>query len=148
MSEQKPILSGLLNGLLLVSGLLYSTMHLRVALSEKPILEKQAVLSAQALTEVKALQGQADEAIAKREEQLKLASQTETQYAALLTELLDLAKVDPDARTITNKWKIQQQGASQEAPPATDAGKQAAPPKAKPPAAPAGAANPAAKGAQ
>ena len=115
MSESNPRLSGVLHSLLLVSALLYSSMHLRVALSEQPILEKQTVIAAQALSDVKNLQQQTDETIASREEQLRLAGQTETQYAALLTDLLEFAKVDPDARSIIAKWKIQQQGTTQAA---------------------------------
>ena len=44
----------------------------------------------------------------------KAMSEMEAKYAALLSELIELAKVDADARAITQKWKIQQQGQASE----------------------------------
>jgi hypothetical protein len=90
--------------------ILFVSAQLRVVAIEKPMLEAQLNASAQRLTATKAAQVQADEALQKREEQVKALAETEAKYAALLTELIELAKVDPDARAITQKWKIQQQG--------------------------------------
>lgn len=90
--------------------ILFVSAQLRVVGIEKPMLEAQLNASAQRLTATKAAQIQAEEALLKREEQVKALAETEAKYAALLTELIELAKVDPDARAITQKWKIQQQG--------------------------------------
>ena len=96
-----------------LAGLLVIGGQLRVALIEKPYAATQLNYAAQKLTNLKTTQTQTDEAIEKREQQIKRASAMETQYAALLTDLIEIAKVDPDARMITQKWKIQQQGQSQ-----------------------------------
>jgi hypothetical protein len=96
-----------------VAGIVLLAGQLSVALIEQPHTAAQLTYAAQRLTAVKTTQTQTDEAIEKREQQIKRASALETQYAALLTDLLEIAKVDPDARTITQKWKIQQQGQSQ-----------------------------------
>lgn len=89
---------------------LFISAQLRVVAIERPMLEAQLNASAQRLTATKAAQVQADEALQKREEQVKALAETEAKYAALLTELIELARLDPDARAITQKWKIQQQG--------------------------------------
>lgn len=96
---------------LALAAVLFIGAQLRVAAIEKPMLEAQLNASAQRLTATKAAQVQAEEALQKREEQVKALSETEAKYAAFLTELLELAKTDPDAKAITQKWKIQQQGA-------------------------------------
>jgi hypothetical protein len=93
-----------------LAALFYLGAQLRVAAIEKPILEAQLNTSAQRLTSTKAAQVQAEEALQKREEQIKALAEMEGKYAALLTDLIDLAKTDNDARAITQKWKIQQQG--------------------------------------
>jgi hypothetical protein len=96
---------------LAVAAILAVGTQLRVAAIEKPMLEAQLNASAQRLTATKSAQVQAEEALQKREEQVKSLSETEAKYAAFLTELLELAKTDPDAKAVTQKWKIQQQGA-------------------------------------
>ncbi|RFC46187.1 MAG: hypothetical protein DVB28_000191 [Verrucomicrobia bacterium] len=98
-----------LAGIALVAVLFFGT-QLRVGALEKPMLEAQLNYSAQRLTATKSAQTQADESLKKRDEQMKALSETEAKYAALLTELIELAKTDVDARAITQKWKIQQQG--------------------------------------
>ena len=121
-----------------LAAILFLGTQLRLAGLEKPMLEAQLNYSAQRLTSTKAAQVQADEALKKRDEQVKGMSDTEAKYAALLTELIDLAKTDADARAITQKWKIQQQGQ----PAGTETGSQevkpmkvqaVAPPKSKAP---------------
>lgn len=97
---------------LAVAGVFLVGAQIRVASIERPALEAQLSAAAQRLTSTKTAEVQADEAIQKREEQLKALSETEAKYAALLTELIELAKTDADARAITQKWKIQQQGQS------------------------------------
>ena len=103
----------------MVAGLVMLSGQLGVALIERPYSTAQLNYAAQRLTAVKTTQTQTDEAIEKREQQIKRASALETQYAALLTDLIEIAKVDPDARMITQKWKIQQQGQSPAQEPAT-----------------------------
>ena len=93
-----------------LAGIFLVGAQIRVASIEKPALEAQLNAAAQRLTSTKAAEVQADEAIQKREEQLKTLTETESKYAALLTELIELSKTDADARAITQKWKIQQQG--------------------------------------
>lgn len=97
-------------GALALAGIFLVGAQIRVASIEKPALEAQLKAAAQRLTSTKTAEVQADEAIQKREEQLKTLTETESKYAALLTELLELSKTDADARAITQKWKIQQQG--------------------------------------
>ncbi len=118
-----------------VAGLIVLGGQLGVALIEKPYSAAQLNYSAQKLTNLKATQTQTDEAIEKREQQIKRAAGMETQYAALLTDLIEIAKVDPDARMITQKWKIQQQGQSQ---PQETAAKPSQEPPATSPAKPKG----------
>jgi len=101
-----------------LAGLIVIGGQLGVALVEKSFCESQLNYAARRLTAVKTTQTQTEEAIEKREQQIKRASALETQYAALLTDLIEIAKVDPDARVITQKWKIQQQGQSQSQEPA------------------------------
>jgi len=101
------------NGLLILSVVIVLGAQLRIALIEKPQCTALLNAAAQKLTAVRSAQLQTDEAIEKREQQIKRSGAMETQYAALLTELLELSKVDPDAKLIVQKWKIQQQGAPQ-----------------------------------
>ncbi len=84
--------------------------QLRIATIERPQLDSQLNYAAQRLTSTKTAKKQADETIAAREGQLKRAAEMEAKYSAILSELLELAKVDPDAKSIVGKWKIQQQG--------------------------------------
>lgn len=84
--------------------------QLHVASIEKPLFNAQLNYSAQRLTAVRNTQQQTDEAIKTRDEQIKLSAELEVKYAALLTDLLELAKTDPDARALVVKWKMQQQG--------------------------------------
>jgi len=96
--------------LIALSGAWVLGTQLRLAAIEKPLLEAQLNYSAQRLTATKTTQLQTTEALKNREEQIKQAGELETKYAALLTDLIELAKVDADARALVQKWKIQQQG--------------------------------------
>lgn len=120
---------------LALAGIFVVGAQIRVASIEKPALEAQLNAAAQRLTSTKAAEVQADEAIQKREEQLKTLAETESKYAALLTELIELSKTDADARAITQKWKIQQQGQPGGGPGA-EAGVAEVKPLKTPPAAP------------
>lgn len=71
---------------------------------------------------LKEAQKQVAASILARDELVKQSGQVQQQYTAVFTDLLDLAKNDPDAAKIVNKYKIQLT-----APPA-DAGGSAAQP--------------------
>ncbi len=105
-------LDALALALWVLAGLIVIGGQLGVALLEKSLCESQLNFAARKLTTLKTTHTQTEEALEKREQQIKRASALETQYAALLTDLIEIAKVDPDARLITQKWKIQQQGQS------------------------------------
>lgn len=102
---------GLCVGLLNLAAVIVLVGQLKIKLMERPYLQSQLNYAAQRLTSVKNTQTETEQAIEKRNQQIKRSGALEGQYAALLTELLELAKTDPDARAITQKWKIQQQGA-------------------------------------
>lgn len=122
-------------GLLNLAALIVLGGQLKVKLMERPYFQSQLNYAAQRLTNVKATQVETEQAIEKRDQQIKRSGALEGQYAALLTELLELAKTDLDARAITQKWKIQQQGAprADELPPgATASDPKTVPAKQKP----------------
>jgi hypothetical protein len=87
---------------------------------DRSLLERQLVVLAERVTASRLARKQVDEALEQREEQIKRAAVKEAQYAGLLTDLLELSKVDPDARLVTQKWKIQSTGEAQT--PDADAG--------------------------
>ncbi len=116
---------------LAVAGIFLVGGQIRVASIEKPVLESQLNAAAQRLTATKTAEVQADDAIQKREEQIKTLTETESKYAALLTELIDLSKTDADARAITQKWKIQQQGQPSGGPSTEPSVSEVKPPKAQ-----------------
>ena len=82
------------------SGLIFVGTQLRVGSIEKPQVEAFHNYAAQRLINLKAAQAQADEALQKREEQIAHAADLEKVYAALLTELLEVASVDSSAKAI------------------------------------------------
>ena len=103
-------------GVLALSGIVLVGGYAKTMSVEKSLLEKQLVVLADRVSAVKAARKQVDEAFEQREQQVRRAAATEAQYAGLLTDLLELAKVDPDARLVVQKWKIQSSGDSQAAP--------------------------------
>ena len=54
-------------------------------------------------------QAKMDELIKQREDLVKQSSAVQQQYTALLTDVLDLAKDDEDAKKVVQKWGIQRQ---------------------------------------
>ena len=48
-----------------------------------------------------------DATLAKTEREASRSKDVETMFAAFLSEILDIANIDPDARAISQKWKIQ-----------------------------------------
>ena len=68
---------------------------------------------------LKEAQQQLAAAITARDELVKQSGQIQQQYTAVFTDLLDLAKNDPDAAKIVNKYKIQLNAPPAAATPAT-----------------------------
>ena len=97
--------------LAMASAVLVGT-QVRSLSSEKGITERQLSVLAERSTAAKNARKQVEDLLQQREEQIKRAGETETKYAALLSELLELSKTDPDAQQITQKWKIQGAGAA------------------------------------
>ena len=111
MSENKFISLSASCGLLLFAGIVVSGTQWRVASIENSIFNRQRNAAAKQLAELQATQTQTNEALKSRDLQIQSEAELKGKYAALLTDLVELAAVDVDARAITQKWKIQQQGA-------------------------------------
>lgn len=97
-------------GVLTLSGIVLMGGHLKALSLDRNLLEKQLLVLAERVTASKLARKEVDEALERREDQIKRAAAKEAQYAGLLTDLLELSKVDPDARLVTQKWKIQSTG--------------------------------------
>jgi hypothetical protein len=97
-------------GALAVSALVFFLTQLKIATLERPMLEAQRTAAAARKASMQEGIAQEEEAFKQREVQLQQVQKLEAEYAQLLTDLLELEKIDPDARDITLKWKIQQQG--------------------------------------
>lgn len=67
---------------------------------QRDTLEKQ-------IASMQALDKQLGEEFTKREPLVKQSAELQNQLQSLLNDLLDLAKDDPDAKQIIEKWKIQ-----------------------------------------
>lgn len=67
---------------------------------QRDTLEKQ-------IKNMKAAEKQLGEAHVKRDTLVKQSTELQNQLQTLLNDLLDLAKDDPDAKQIIEKWKIQ-----------------------------------------
>jgi hypothetical protein len=113
-------------GVLALSGIVMLAGHMKSVSLDRSLLEKQLAVLADRVIASKTARKQVDEALEQREQQLKRTSATEAKYAGLLTDLLELSTVDPDARAVVQKWKIQ---ASADAQPVSSEGapKQATP---------------------
>lgn len=96
-------------GALAVSAIVVFLTQLRNTSLERSMLEVQRTAAVARRTSMQEGITAADEALKTREKQIHRAQKLESEYALLLTDLLELANIDPDARAITNKWKIQQQ---------------------------------------
>jgi Tfp pilus assembly protein PilN len=94
-------------GSLAVAAFVFVFAEMSVAIDERAILKGQIAGMGQRLKDVKVILQKVEEAMGKRDQQLKKADETEAVYAALLTDLIELANVDPTARAIVQKWKIQ-----------------------------------------
>ena len=100
-------------GVLALSGIVLVGAQMKSLSLDRSLLDKQLVVLAERVTASKLARKQVDEAFEQREQQVKRAAATEAQYAGLLTDLLELSKVDPEARLVTQKWKIQSSGEAQ-----------------------------------
>lgn len=98
-------------GSLAVAAFVFVFAEMRVAIDERVILKGQIVQMGQRLKDVKVALQKTEEAMGRRDQQLKKADELESVYAALLTDLIELANVDPAARSIVQKWKIQHDAA-------------------------------------
>ena len=101
-------------GSLAVGALVFLSAEMRVALCDRSILKGQVGQMGRRLRDVKTSLQKTEEAVQRRDHLLRKAEEVEAFYAGLLTELIELAKVDPAAQVIVQKWKIQhdQTGAS------------------------------------
>jgi hypothetical protein len=96
-------------GALAVSALVFFLTQLRNTSLERSMLEAQRVAAIARKTSMQEGITAAEGVLKTREKQIQRAQKLESEYALLLTDLLELANIDADARGITNKWKIQQQ---------------------------------------
>ena len=96
---------------LAAAALVFVFTQVRVSLLEQSLLDAQRSVIAKRVSELKGSLSQMETDVVTREEQIKKATATEARYASLLGELLELSKTDVDARTLTQKWKIQAAGA-------------------------------------
>jgi hypothetical protein len=94
-------------GVLALAGVVLVGGHMKTVSLDKSLLERQMAVLADRVTAAKEARKQVDDAFEQRETQVKRAVATEAQYAGLLTDLLELSKVDPEARVVVQKWKIQ-----------------------------------------
>jgi hypothetical protein len=94
-------------GSLAVGALVFLFAEMRVALCDRSVLKGQVGQMGRRLRDIKISLQKTEEALQRRDLQLRKAEETESFYAGLLTELVELAKVDPAANAIVQKWKIQ-----------------------------------------
>ncbi len=94
-------------GSLAVAALIFLFAEMRVALCERSILKGQIAQMGRRLRDIKTSLQKTEEAVQRRDNQLKKADEIEAFYEGLLTELIELAKADPAAHAIVQKWKIQ-----------------------------------------
>ena len=97
-------------GVLAFSGIALVGAQMKSLSQDRILWNKQLVVLAERVTASKLARKQVDEAFEQRKQQVKRAEETEIQYAELLTDLLELSKVDPEAKLVTQKWKIQSSG--------------------------------------
>ena len=104
-SDLKPVELSL--AILALWALIFTGAQARVVAIESRVQQGQLTAAAERLAAVKKVRDETSQAISEREGQIADGQQQEVRYATLLTALLELAKVDPDARSIVQKWKIQ-----------------------------------------
>jgi hypothetical protein len=99
-------------GSLAVAALIFLFAEMRVALCERSILKGQIAQMGRRLRDIKTSLQRTEEAVQRRDNQLKKADEIEAFYEGLLTELIELAKADPAAHAIVQKWKIKHEQAA------------------------------------
>jgi len=87
--------------------LVFFAAQIRVLSLETAIFDEQHKALTQQLESAKTTETHTDEALQKREAQIRHAQETEIKYTDFFKELIELSKVDPDARVLVLKWKIQ-----------------------------------------
>ncbi len=61
------------------------------------------------IANLKVGKSQYDDLVAKRVDLLKQSEAVQSQYSALLNDVMDLAKSDPDVKKLVEKWGVQRQ---------------------------------------
>ena len=87
--------------------LVFFASQIRVLSLETATLEEQYKAVTQQVESAKATEAHTDEALQKREALIRHSQESEVRYSEFFEELIELARVDPDARFITQKWRIQ-----------------------------------------
>ena len=83
------------------------------------IIAAQSENTRKQISELDKAQGSFSEMLKQREALVQESEQIKNQYTALLTDVLELAKTDPDTQRVVEKWKIQLQNPSNKGIPAT-----------------------------
>jgi hypothetical protein len=90
--------------------LIFLFAQVRAVSADQMLLQAQLNQVSKRYSEAKAAVEQVDVTIEKSEQEARKAQETETAFAAFLADLLELSNIDPDARSIALKWKIQHSG--------------------------------------
>lgn len=93
-------------GSLAFAAVFFVAGQLRMAAVDRTIIKAQASSLEVVLSDLKRVKASEEEMVANREEAVKSARQSESVYAAFLTDLVALSQSDLDARAITQKWEI------------------------------------------
>ena len=107
--------------------LVFFAAQIRVLSLETAILEEQHKAFTQQAESAKTTEAHTDEVLQKREAQIRHSQESEIRYTNFFNELIELSKVDPDARVLVLKWKIQSNPTANP-PPRTQTGAPEAPP--------------------
>ena len=87
--------------------LVFFAAQIRVLSLEGAILEEQHKTLTQQVASAQTTEAHTEEALQKREAQIRQSQESEGRYTNFFNELIELSKVDPDARVLVMKWKIQ-----------------------------------------
>jgi predicted membrane metal-binding protein len=87
--------------------LVFFAAQIRILSLETAIFEEQHKALTQQVESAKTTEVHTDEALQKRESQIRKSQASEIRYTNFFNDLIELSKVDPDARVLVLKWKIQ-----------------------------------------
>ncbi|NBV84710.1 MAG: hypothetical protein EBS01_00235 [Verrucomicrobia bacterium] len=87
--------------------LVYFAAQLRILSLETAMLEEQQKTLTKQIEAATATETHTDEVLQKRELQIRHSQESEMRYTNFFNELIELSKIDPDARVLVLKWKIQ-----------------------------------------